>query len=184
MCQVNQFIQQLDDCPLGGPGWAQFENICTEILEYLFVPPLQPSTRQGRTHSGIQRRDAIFANRNITPNGIEHSENWHHLYQELNARMILVECKNYDATEIGPDEVNQALNYLSNPMGNLAFLVCSKEPNNQSRIRRNTIYSNEGKVILFLTKEDLKEMLAMKERGENASDFIMDLIELFYIQHE
>ncbi len=69
-------------------------------------------------------------------------------------------------------------------MGRLAFLVCSKEPNDQARIRRNTIYTNDRKVILFLTKDHLREMLLMKERGEDPSDLIVDLIELFYIQHE
>jgi hypothetical protein len=98
--------------------------------------------------------------------------------------MVLFEFKNYDNTGIGPDEVNQALNYLTNPMGRFAILVCSKMPNNQAHIRRNTIYSNDNKVILFVTKDQLKEMLGMKERNEDPSDFIMDLLELFYIQHE
>jgi hypothetical protein len=69
-------------------------------------------------------------------------------------------------------------------MGRLAILVCSKDPNNQARIRRNTIYTNDKKVILFLNKDQLKEMLLMKERGEDPSDLIVDLIELFYTQHE
>lgn len=184
MSQVNNLIQKLDNCPLGRDGWATFENVCTEILTFLFVPPLQIPQRQAKTLSGINRRDAIYPNRNITPNGIVYSHNWHHLFQELNARLILVEYKNYDVIEIGPDEVNCALNYLTNPMGRLAFLVCSKDPNDQARIRRNTIYSNDQKVILFINKVQLKEMLLMKERGEDPSDLIIDLIELFYTQHE
>lgn len=184
MSQVNAFIQRLDSCPLGSAGWVEFENLCTEILTFLFVPPLVTSQRQAKTNSGVQRRDAIFPNRNITSNGVAISKNWYHLYQELNARMVLFEFKNYDTTEIGTDEVNQTLNYLTNPMGRLAILICSKIPNNSAHIRRNTIYSNDQKVILFMTKEHLKEMLAMKDRNEDPSDLIIDLLELFYIQHE
>ncbi|MFN0188382.1 MAG: hypothetical protein ACKVQV_06745 [Bacteroidia bacterium] len=184
MSQVNDLIQKLDNCPLGSAGWVTFEDVCTEILTFLFVPPLQIPQRQAKTLSGINRRDAIYPNRNITPNGNANSKNWHHLFQELDARLILIEYKNYDATEIGPEEVNCALNYLTNPMGRLAILVCSKDPNNQARIRRNTIYTNDKKVILFLNKDQLKEMLLMKERGEDPSDLIVDLIELFYTQHE
>jgi hypothetical protein len=51
-------------------------------------------------------------------------------------------------------------------------------------IKRNTIYSQEKKVILFLTKSHLKEMLLIKERGEDPSDLIIHLIEAFYLQHE
>lgn len=184
MSQVTDFIQRLDACPLGAPGWSNFEDLCTEILEFLFVPPLRPAQRQAKTYSGINRRDAVLPNRNIATNQQPNSTNWHHLFQELDARMVLFEFKNYDNTEIGPDEVNQVLNYLTNPMGRLAILVCSKPPNNQAHIRRNTIYSNDKKVILFMTKGQLKEMLGMKERNEDPSDLIMDLLELFYIQHE
>ena len=184
MSHVNDLIQQLDNCPLGSAGWATFENVCTEILTFLFVPPLQVPQRQAKTLSEINRRDAIYPNRNITPNGDANSRNWYHLFQELNARLILVEYKNYDITDIGPDEVNCALNYLTNPMGRLAILVCSKDPNRQASIRRNTIYTNDKKVILFINKVQLKEMLLMKERGEDPSDLIIDLIELFYTQHE
>lgn len=184
MSQVNTLIQRLDGCPLGTAGWATFENICTDIFTYLFVPPLQNPHIQARTLSGINRRDAIYPNRNITDNGAPNTKNWYFLFQDLEAKLILVEFKNYDITEIGPDEVNCAFNYLTNPMGRLALLVCSKEPNQQAKIRRNTIYTNDKKVILFLTKDHLKEMLAMKERGEDPSDLIIDLIDLFYIQHE
>lgn len=184
MSQINDLIQRLDICPSGDAGWNSFEDICTEILTYLFVPPLNPPQIQARTISGVVRRDAIFPNRNIVLSDQKHSKNWHHLFRELEARMILVEYKNYDKMEIGPGEVNQAFNYLTNPMGRLGILICSKDPNGNAKIRRNSIYTNDHKVILFVTKEHLKEMLAMKERDEDPSDLLMDLLELFYIQHE
>ena len=69
-------------------------------------------------------------------------------------------------------------------MGKLAILCCSKLPNHAAHIRRNSIYSENGKVILFLTKDQLKEMLFIKKRGEDPSDLILDLVEWFYLQHE
>lgn len=184
MNQVNALIERLDNCPLGRDGWAEFEETCTEILNYLFVPPLNNPHRQAKTLSGISRRDAIYPNRNITENGVPGTKNWYYLFRELQAKLILIEYKNYNITDIGTEEVNCALNYLTNPMGNLAILICSKTPNRQAHIRRNTIYTNNHKVILFITKDNLKEMLSMKERGEDPSDLIIDLIELFYIEHE
>jgi len=41
-----------------------------------------------------------------------------------------------------------------------------------------------GTVILFVTTEQLIEMLFIKERGEDPSDLIIDMIERFYLQHE
>lgn len=184
MSQVNTFIQQLDTCPLGNAGWSQFENLCTEILKFLFVPPLSEPTRQARTYSAVNRRDAIFPNRNITPTNDAVATNWHHLFLELNARMILFEFKNYDATDIGHEEVNQTRNYMTTPMGRLAIMVCSNDPVESAHRQRNTVFTQDQKVILFITKIQLKEMLAMKDRGEQPSDLIVDLVERFYIQHE
>lgn len=73
---------------------------------------------------------------------------------------------------------------MTEPMGRLAIMVCSKQPNEAAHIRRNTVFSSERKVILFLTKEELKELLFIKERGENPADLIVDKIEWFYLQHE
>jgi hypothetical protein len=179
MSRESDLIDRLDGCPAGGSHWRDFEDICTEILEHLFVPPLTRAIPQARTYSGTNRRDAVLPNRNI-----DGRNNWGLLLRELNARMVLFEFKNYDATDIGHEEVIQTDNYLNDAMGRLAIMICSKLPDNGAHIQRNTIYSRSRKVILFLTKDHLKEMLYIKERGEDPSDLIIDMVERFYLQHE
>jgi hypothetical protein len=179
MSSTGELVERLDSCPAGRDGWHAFEDVCIEILMHLFVPPLREPKIQPRTYSGIDRRDAVFPNRNFDGNG-----NWSSLYKELNARLVLFEFKNYDATDIGKDEVNQTRNYLTGPMGRLAILCCNKDPDTAAYIKRNTIFSEERKVILFITTEHLKEMLYIKERGDDPSDLIIDLLESFYLQHE
>lgn len=167
-------------CPPGRDGWKEFEDACIEALRFLFVPPLTEPIIQPRTFSGIDRRDAVFPNRNLDAA----ANNWGHLLGELGARMILVEFKNYDAEEIGKDETNQTRNYLTPPLGKLAIMCCNRQPNRAAHIKRNSVYSEDGKVILFLTTEHIIEMLHIKERGEDPSDLIMDMVERFYLQHE
>lgn len=179
MDEARKIRQRLEECPLGRGGWKQYEDACVEALRFLFVPPLNKPIPQPRTYSGIDRRDAVFPNRNR-----DASNNWGHLFLELKARMVLFEFKNYDSEEVGKDETNQTRNYLTPAMGKLAVMCCSREPNNAAHIKRNTIFSEEGKVILFLTTAHLIEMLFIKERGEDPSDLIMDMVERFYLQHE
>lgn len=179
MSTAAELIQRLETCPLGPPGWRQFEEVCIDTLKFLFVPPLTEPILQGRTYSGTDRRDAIFPNRDDS-----HLNNWSRLHRELHARMVLVEFKNYDAEDVGKDEVNQTRNYLTKPMGKLALLCSRRLPDRSAHIKRNTIFSEDGKVILFVTVDHLKEMLFIKERGEDPSDLIMDLVERFYVQHE
>ncbi len=98
--------------------------------------------------------------------------------------MVLFEFKNYDVDEIGKDETNQTRNYLTTPMGRLAIMCCNREPNTAAHIKRNTIFTEDKKVILFVTTEHLMEMLSIKERGEDPSDLVIDMVERFYLQHE
>jgi hypothetical protein len=176
---LNTIRRRLAGCPAGATGWREFEDVCLDALRLLFVPPLQEPIVQPRSYSGIDRRDAVFPNRNVDP-----STNWGFLYRELDARLVLVEFKNYDAEEIGKDETNQTRNYLRPAMGRLAIMCCNREPNESAHIKRNTIFSDERKVILFLTCDHLHEMFAIKERGQDPSDLIMDLVERFYLEHE
>lgn len=166
-------------CPPGVAGWKEFEDIGIVILEFLLCPPLTRPIIQPRTCSGIDRRDAVFPNRNHGANNY-----WGHLLGELDARMILVEFKNYGKEEIGKEEVNQTRNYLNAPMGRLALMVVNKKPDEAAHIKRNTIFTQDRKVILFVTAEHLIEMLYMRDRGEDPVDLIMDLLERFYLQHE
>jgi hypothetical protein len=166
-------------CPAGMGGWREFEDAALEALEYLFVPPLTKPIVQPRTYSGIDRRDAVFPNRNFGGDS-----QWTQLLRELDARLVLVEFKNYDTEDIGKDEVNQTSNYLRKPMGRLAILVTNKAPGDAAHIKRNTIFSEDGKVILFITTQQMIEMLDIRERGEDPADLIMDAVERFYLQHE
>jgi hypothetical protein len=179
MCNPSDLEDQLLHCPLGSVGWSEFENVNTRILTYLFVPPLQSPRIQPRTYSGIDRRDAIFPNRNYDTSTI-----WGQLRHELDARMILFEFKNYDSSDITKEEVIQTHSYLSHPIGKLGIIITTKDPDRSAYIKRNTIYSEEGKVILFLSKENIIEMLHIKERGDDPAMLIMDIVESFYIGWE
>lgn len=178
MPSAADLLEQLDACPLGIMGWRTYEQVALGILAFLFVPPLSGPREQPRSFSGIDRRDAIFGNRNMTPDTV-----WGQLRLELDARMPLFEFKNYDA-EVGKDEVDQTRNYLTATIGRFGVVCCRKPPTHQALLRRNQVFTQERKVILFLTDENLKEMLRMKESGADPALFLLDLVELFYIQHE
>jgi hypothetical protein len=169
----------LDGCPPGPAGWRDFERAALAAMRYLFVPPLGEPYVQPRSYSGIDRRDAIFPNRVTDPN-----QPWGLLRQDLEARLILVEFKNYDRTDIAKHEVDQARNYLKHSMGRLAIICCNKNPSRVAYLRRNNIYSEERKMILFVTTAQLKKMLGMKDRGEDPATYIVDCVERFLIEHE
>jgi hypothetical protein len=170
--------RRLAAVPAGHAGWADFEVVCADALTHLLVPPLSAARVQGRTYSGTDRRDAIFPNRNRGK-----SNAWGLLLAEHDARMVLFEFKNY-TDPVGKDEVNQTRNYLTRPMGRLAVIVARNGYEPGAYIKRNTVFSEDNKVIVLLTSDDLTEMLDMKERGEDPADLLVDAIERFYIEYE
>lgn len=172
-------LDNLRNCPPGRPGWRQFEEICTDILTDLFVPPLPEPLIQSRTLSGTDIRDTIFHN-----NSWGKGNNWDFFLQKLDATSIVFEFKNYNSEDIGQDEVNQLRDYLKGPMGKLGILCCNKEPVESAYIKRNTAYCEERKVILFLLPEDLEEMIYTKENGDDPSNTMLDLYLAFCDQYE
>ena len=180
MNPIPELVRRLQACPPGRDGWHEFEEACVEALTYLFVPPLQPPRVQPRTYSGVDRRDAVFPNRHF-----DGSNNWGRLHQELGARLIPFEFKNYELSDVSKDEVVKTAHYLKvATMGRLAVMCCSKAPDDAAHRTRNTIFSEDKKVILFLNVDQVIEMLYIKERGEDPSDLLLDLLEEFYLQHE
>lgn len=169
----------LADCPPGRPGWQQFEELALAALCHLLVPPLTAPRVQERSFSGSDRRDAVFPNR-IT----DTEQPWGLLRHDHDARFVLVEFKNYDKEEIGKDEVDQTRNYMKATLGGLSIIVCNKPPHESALKRRNMVFNQEKKVILFLTTNHLREMLDIKDRGGDPSVFILDAVDSFLIQHE
>jgi len=98
--------------------------------------------------------------------------------------MILFEFKNYGKQKISPKDVNQVNTYLTMAIGKRGIICSSTPPSQNARTRRNSIYHQTEKVILFLSRENLKELTFRKERDEDPADLIMDMVELFYAEHE
>jgi hypothetical protein len=101
----------------------EFERAALDTLAYLFVPPLRPPRIQPWTLSGAERRDAVFPNRERDP-----ASNWGLLHADHGARMILVEFKNYDKSDIGPEQVAETSGHLRQTWGRLGIMCCSKQP--------------------------------------------------------
>jgi hypothetical protein len=178
MSKAEALRQRLKACPRGQAGWRDFEDICIDTLRYLFVPPLKEPKVQARTIFGTERRDAMF------PNWVlDHASNWGMLREEFSAKIIVCEFKNYEA-EIGQEEAVQAGGYLHDHIGKLGFMICSKLPNQGAHAKRNIIYREDKKLVLFITVEHLVEMIAYRELGEDPSFVIMDLIDAFRMEYQ
>jgi len=174
---VERMINTLAKIPSGIKGWKEFENVCIEILNFLFVPPLRSPKIQARSFSGIDVRDAIYPNR-------ASDGEWKYCREELDAKYVVFDFKNYNKEELNKEDVNQVRNYLKKTLGRLGFICSTKTPTQSALLARNQAYTEERKVILFLTTTDIVEMMRRKCRDEDPCDVITDLLDEFYICYE
>jgi hypothetical protein len=55
-------LNRLQEIPLGRDGWSAYEKFCEDLLNFLFVPPLNPAIAQSRDDRGTNRRDYVLPN--------------------------------------------------------------------------------------------------------------------------
>lgn len=169
-------IERLKQCQPGKQDCYKYEDVCIEILTKVFVPPLKSPKIQARTLNGLERRDTLFSLRGT-------KQDWEEIRQEFEANFLLCEFKNYVAS-FNKDEVNQTRNYLRKDIGRLGIIFSRKGASESAKSMRNSVYSQERKVILFFEDQHLIELLRMKETGQNPLDLIQDAIEDFLISYE
>ncbi|MFZ3171842.1 MAG: TIR domain-containing protein [Carboxydocellales bacterium] len=178
LSKVQRLISKLKDCPEGKDGWKEYENVCIEILNHLFVPPLKEPRIQSRTESGIDIRDAIYPNRG-------NHENWGFIRNDYDAKYIIFEFKNYatddTGSEIDKHVVNQVKNYLKQTIGKIGFVCSKKSPNSSGYEARKQAFIEDKKLVLFLSNDHLIDMIMKKYRKEEPSDVMVDLIDEFNI---
>lgn len=174
---VQSLIKQLDDCLEGNEGWKKYEDICLDVLKYLFVPPLGEPKIQSRRENGIDIRDAIFPNRNS-------NDNWKFIRDDYDAKYIVFEFKNYseNGSEIDKHVLLQIDDYLKKTMGRFGIICSKKSPNKSGLEKRKDIFIENNKLILFVNNEHLKEMLLRKYKKLDPSDVIIDLIDDFNLK--
>lgn len=171
-------IKELETCPKGITGWRQYEDICVQIINHLFVPPLNEPKIQSRRENNIDIRDAIYPNRTF-------EDNWRFIRESYEAKYIVFEFKNYDENglEIDKSVVLQINDYLKKQTIGKFGVICSpKAPVISAIEKRKDVFIETGKLILFVNNDHLKEMILRKYKKLNPFDILNDLIDDFNLK--
>lgn len=163
-----ELIQKLVSCPRGREGWRQYQEVCKEILSYLFVPPLGELCEQSRTESGLHIRDYIL-HIPYAADGF-----WAFCKAKYDSVGLLVECKDY-TKEISPNDVVITAKYLTRKgLGCFGILLNREEPPPQVIEQTLNLWRNESKLIIVLDDQALVEMIKLKEEGKDP-EIILDM---------
>ncbi len=169
--------QRLQALPPGPEHYEEYQNLCVEILQFLFAQSFRRFVvrEQVRTVGGHEIRDALIPNRPL-------GEFWRRVLQEFGANNILFEFKNL-SQPVTKDEVEQVRTYISNNpkrIGRFGILISRHPASKSARTARLKAYDNPPEcLILMLDDELLINMIHANEQADAPESVLEDLKEAF-----
>jgi len=149
-------IERLDDIQKGDDGAKDYENLCEEIVDYLFGDALADPRKQARLDDKLSILDIVYRVKS-------HSPFWSALTRDFRARVIVFECKNYDGP-IGPMQVFTTERYMSVvALRPICFVLSRTTAHKHAKIAAQGAMRETGKLLIFLDDEIIKKMLRLRD---------------------
>ena len=167
---VAEFENRLQTCEIGKKAFVKYEDICSDIILYLFSKEFTLASRQHQTNDDMFRIDML-----CTLKGS--SAFWNLLIQHYNSRFVVFEYKNYEK-QLSQNLVFITEKYLFNAaLRNVAIIISRKGFSPNAMAATFGCLKESGKLIIELTDQDLIAMLKKKAAGEEPSDYILEKLE-------
>jgi hypothetical protein len=166
-------LRSLDSIPKGRHGWAAYEKFCEDLLNFLFVPPLNPAIPQSPDGQHANRRDYILPNYSLD-GGF-----WQFMRSHYEAHFVVAEVKNL-TDAIRKEEVLQVANYLNQRgTGLFAMILGRNHMNDTAKWTRREQWVQHGKMIISLDDDDVRQMITTKLVGNDPAEMIRQKVEDF-----
>jgi hypothetical protein len=173
---ADELMRRLSGIPIGKTGWLAFERFSEDLLNLLFVPPLNAAIPQSSNESGVNRRDLVL------PNYASGETFWGFLRTHYRGDFIVADAKNF-AKPIGKEEVLQLANYLSHHgTGLVGMLLTRKGLAQDGRWTSREQWLLHNKLIIGLDENDHRQMLVTRLAGGDPADLVRQRIEDFRLR--
>lgn len=147
-----------------------------DLLNLLFVPPLNTVIAQSSTENGVNRRDFVM------PNYASAESFWGFLRVHYRGDFIVADAKNY-TKPAGKEEVLQLANYLSHHgTGLVGLLVTRKGLAQDARWTSREQWLLYNKLIIGLGEDDYYQMLITQRAGGDPAELVRQRIEDFRLR--
>lgn len=177
------FLEKLQQIPRGETGWRDYQALGVKTFNYLFVPDLlaQPYEQWVLDADGVfgylasKRPDAIYSIvSNEFINGI-----WKNLFGQT-CLFVAIDFKNLSSVP-SSEHVEQVESYLSNSSRRKIGIVCSQRAPSRSALQaRYRAWNERENLILFVSDQDVKEMVELRYDNINPSNVLTRYIYRFF----
>lgn len=169
-----ELCQKLKALKRGRAAWSAYEDLCDQILRYLFPNDLHGWHRQKRTDDGLNRFDYVCRIRPTT-------DFWRFLMDHLHSRYVLFEFKNYTG-RIKQGQILTTEKYLlGRGLRRVAIVISRSGAEPDAKRMAQGAMREHGKLMLIIADEQICEMLHMKERGEDPTDRLFEIADDFLL---
>lgn len=173
--QLSEYRQQLAALKPGKSDWSSYQKLVGNILDALYVPPLEKTIIECSDEFKVNRRDFVLPN-------YCNSGFWHFLREQYSADYVVVDAKNY-TNQIKKKEILQIANYLKKHGTGLFGMIFSRVgPAASARVTMREQWAVYGKLIVVFTDDDVLAMLSAASSGGNADTVIRQRIEEFRLK--
>lgn len=173
--RARELIESLKKLDCGRDKWIEYENICIDILNYLFFPSFKVPKLQSRSEDGLDRRDAVY------PIGNGHAF-WEELKRDSHSRFAVAEFKNLCEAPT-QKEVESIQQYLFVKAKRMFGVLCCRHSPNQSALKaRRRAWIEFDKLIVILSDDDMIDMLNIKGSGDDPAGVIDSQLEEFWLE--
>ena len=159
--------------------YTTYENLCVDVLKYLFDDELALWKVQERTYDNLYRYDLVCRIKDGSVSGF-----WKTIEQFFNSKYVIFEFKNYKE-QITQREIytTEKYLYLKALRGVAIIISCYGTDNNAEKAIRGTLREN-GKLILSVNNQGLIEMIEAKNKGREPSGFLYDQLDTMLVDLE
>ena len=164
--------ERLINCKHEKKASAEYESICSDIIEYLFDDEFSITDKQHNSADKLFRMDLICSLKG-------NSEFWKLLIQHYNSRFIVFEYKNYNK-QLDQNLIYITEKYLFNTaLRNVAIIISRKGFSENAEAAARGCLKENGKLIIDITDNDLIQMIDIKDDGEEPADYLLNKLEKY-----
>lgn len=158
----DNLIKKLELCEKGENSWPEYEKIGVEIFGFLFADNFKIYLAEEQVENDLRnhRRDLLVNN------NFKHSASfWADMKLNYNSNAIIIDFKNY-SKKLNSTNFFSVSKYTKKNVGNFAIVFSRYGIDDTAKKEQKVLFEN-GKLLLSLNDEDLKEMIREKMIGKD-----------------
>ncbi len=176
---AESLLKKLELINAGRKEFGKYEDVCKEILKYIFEDDLSLWQSQAKSNEDLYRFDCLCRIKNNND-----KEFWSILEKYFNTKYIVFEFKNY-TEKITQKEIYTTERYLyAKALRRVAIIIAKNGFDNNSVWAAKGCLRENGKLMILLDAEDLRKMCEIKMHDDDPSGYLLEKLDALLLELE